>query len=57
VTRKDALRDRANRYAHGQTLADPGFCWEEGYRAALKDVRKALKQGPYSLKRFLYPIR
>ncbi len=61
-TRKDQLRDRANRYGNARRMSgliDPSYCWMDGYRAALKDVRRAAgKAGiPAKLVKLLRPIR
>jgi hypothetical protein len=61
-TRKEHLRDRANRYgdAHRATgMIDPSCSWIDGYRTALKDVRRAVgKSGaPSALIKLLRPIR
>ncbi len=58
MTRKEQLHDRAE--ARGARWVYPGeapIAWEDGYRAALKDVRTALKKGPATLRSLLRPIR
>lgn len=63
--RKDALRDRANRYAEsgsmelGVTFVGLAQGYERGYRDALKDVRRAAgkMQIPAALVMLLRPLR
>lgn len=43
MTRKQQLTQRADRYRDTrENLTDCAMGWEAGYRAALKDVRRAL---------------
>jgi len=64
-TRKNALHERATRYHQareekgGANGFDCWLHWKDGYRAALKDVRKAVgKCGiPSRLVKLLQPIR
>lgn len=53
-TRKEQLSDRAFRYAYGVVRGnvfadDPhstaqAYAWQDGYRAAMRDVRKVVKE-------------
>lgn len=61
-TRKEQLRDRAIRYANARDpmhYRDESQCWRDGYRAALKDVRRAAgKMGvPSAVLKLLAPMR
>jgi hypothetical protein len=58
--RKQQLRDRARRYElGGRSFTPPAHAWIDGYRAALKDVRRAAgKSGvPTAVRELLSPMR
>ncbi len=61
-TRKEQLRQRADAYQTRQTapsIFEVWLHWQDGYRDALKDVRRALgKSGaPRALRKLLRPMR
>ena len=57
--RKEKLRQRAETRAYRNSHLDNATLWEDGYRAALKDVRRAAGKGgiPSKLVKLLAPIR
>lgn len=58
--RKEQLHDRAQRYGNTRSnFTDPAQCWQDGYRSALKDVRRAAgKSGvPTALVKLLRPMK
>jgi hypothetical protein len=62
ATRKERLRTRAESYQDSHEELHPldaWLHWENGYRAALRDVRRAAGKGgiPSKLVKLLQPIR